>query len=95
MDGKFEWCDETYSPYRSWCPGQPIVDEAMDITCVAYLFDSNGQNGCFQVEDCAAELPIYCQKERCDEKSKILEMLNVHNKATKSVSANCKSCLKQ
>ena len=92
-EGKFEWCDKSYSPYRNWCVGEPQVDVATDKTCVAYV-NEGVDNGCFKVQECDQNLMGLCVPKDCPAKSHIHNAISVVKKELTDANNRCTSCRK-
>jgi len=90
---KYEWQDGTYSVYRKWCAGQPIVGGG---ECVVAT-DEFG-NGCWETIDCTDDTPrVICDISdgKCkDDKESLMKLVTVAKQELTATSSNCKTCRK-
>ena len=90
-EGKFKWCDKSYSPYRNWCAGEPQVDVATGKTCVAYV-NEGVDNGCFKVQECGQPNFVLCVPKYCPAKSNIHAAVSIIRQQLTDSRNHCSSC---
>ena len=78
---KFEWCVDSVSSYRKWCPNEPNLSEVTSgKRCVAMKVnrsdDKNIGRGCLKVFDCSANLPYLCHR-RCSNYEAMSNLVNI------------------
>ena len=86
--------DASYSVYRKWCAGQPLlIDDDPASSCVA----TSGTTGCWEVIDCATpdlrylcDLPNHLQ---CPyDKHSMAQLHQAALKEIQSIKESCNSC---